>query len=198
MKKEVWQPEKEEHYEGWRNRGQARDSVGKDTWQRESFKRNDQSVGKPPQQRDSNHRPREKASEAVDGGSRSKHAPPEQAKTRIGTSMTQNLAQVEKKYKELLEEVLPTHLSSIIRYPILYTEVVNSAFVIINNYLDARIKKLILDLGNTLGVSDQKYILLHIVLTYPNYLNKLGKDDLTEMSYLLRECFNDISLKRRP
>ena len=110
--------------------------------------------------------------------------------------MTQNLGLVERKYKSLLQDELPLHLESLLKHPILYTEIVNSAFVIINNFLDARIMHLIVSLGKTLGIPDQKSVLLHIVLSYPNFLSSLRKDDLTEITYLLRENFNSISLKR--
>lgn len=117
--------------------------------------------------------------------------------TRQAVSQTQNLALVEKKYKSLLEEELPQILENLLRHPIIYTEAVNSAFVMINYYLDRRIKQLIIDLGLTLGIPDQKHVLLHIVITYPNFLSKPSKDDYTEMVYLLKDCFNSISLKRR-
>lgn len=108
-----------------------------------------------------------------------------------------NLTTIERKYKELVEDIIPSNLSSVLRHPILYTEIINSAFTIINDYLDNRIKSLIVELGKTLGIPEQKDILLQIVLNYPNYLSSLNNDDLTEMNYLLRECLQDILLKRR-
>lgn len=108
----------------------------------------------------------------------------------------QELMKVEEAYRDLLEKTLPDAFISLLQHPILFTETVNALFIIVNDFLDERIRSMLHSLGQTLGIPENKLILLHILLTYPNSLERLDEESMNQLCYSIRESLNTISLRR--
>lgn len=117
-------------------------------------------------------------------------------KTPTGQKYYQELSHVEESYRNLLEKKLPEYFGCLLQHPILFTEAVTATFVIINDFLDERIRTVLSKLGVVLGIPEDKKVLLEIILNYPNNLCQLEPSEADQLAYSVREELNNISLKR--
>lgn len=111
--------------------------------------------------------------------------------------LLQDLIVVEEAYRELLEKTLPEVFFCLLQHPILFTETINAVFIIVNDFLDDRIRSMLHSLGETLGIPENKHVLLHILLNFPNNLGSLHDDIMDQLCYAIREELNNISIRRR-
>lgn len=102
---------------------------------------------------------------------------------------------IEKKHRNLLENLIPTILRPYYLQPTLFVNIIHNVYQTINEYMDDKIKEMISNLGVLLGIEDKREALLDIILYYPNSLDKLDNVQIEELVRLIEHGVNE-SLSR--
>ena len=102
---------------------------------------------------------------------------------------------IEKKHRNLLENLIPTILRPYYLQPTLFVNIIHNVYQTINEYMDDKIKEMISNLGVLLGIEDKREALLDIILYYPNSLDKLDNVQIEELVRLIERGVNE-SLSR--